>query len=529
MTEIRYHRGNINLKGVGVVHEFTDYQRIELKKCMDDPIHFIENYCKIITVDRGLELFTPFEYQKRMVRAFVEHRFIVNLLPRQMGKTTIVASFLLWYVMFHPEKTVAILANKGSTAREILSRIQRMYEYLPLWIQTGLKEWNKGSMHLENDSRIFAAASSSDSIRGFAINILYLDEFATVPQQLEFWTSTYPVISSGKTTRVIITSTPYGLDLFYKIYTDAINGNNDFFPVTVEWHERPDRDEEWKQQEIRNIGIEKFAQEYGNEFIGSSRTLISGETLKCLAEKPPILKMDSINVYAKPIEQNSYVLIADVARGKGLDYSTFSIFDITNAPYKQVCVYRNNQVSPSDFSHIIDSMSTQYNNALILVELNDLGQQVADLLLEDIGNENMLFTESRGRSGMQISSGYGKNANSGIRTTVSVKKSGCANLKMLLEQSQLLIVDKDTIDELKVFSNVGNSYQAEPGNHDDLAMNLVHFGWLSTQPYFRELTDIDTRHLFRTQSEEELEESLLPLGFKDDGIQTNDMFENYYR
>ena len=511
------YNGNSLVKKAGVQHEFTPEQVQELIKCSNDIVYFVSNYCKIITLDEGLQLFKPFEFQERMLKIFDENRFVVNLLPRQMGKSTTCGAYLLHYVMFNESKTVGILANKAATSREILSRVQRMYEHLPMWMQLGVKEWNKGSMILANDSKILAAATSSDSIRGLSLNVIMLDEFAHVNQQMDFWESTYPVISSGEKSKVIITSTPNGLDLFYKIFKEAEEGNNNFVPIKVHWSEHPKRDEKWKEETLKNIGLEQFAQEFDCEFQGSSSTLISGEKLKVLSPTPPITQSDGLTQYNRPESDHVYALIVDVSRGKGLDYSAFSVIDITKMPYKQACVFRDNMIGPVDYTTMVHNVAKLYNDAYVMVEVNDIGAQVSDILYLDYGYENLVFTENAGRSGKRVSGGFGKNVDRGIRTTKSVKAVGCSVLKMLIEQNQLIVQDFQTIQELSRFSRKGNSYEAESGAHDDLVMGLVLFAWLSDQTYFRDLTDINTMAALREKTEEQIEEELLPFGFIIDG------------
>ena len=511
------YNGNPLIKKADIPHEFTPEQVRELYKCSTDVVYFVSNYCKIVTLDKGLQLFKPFEYQKKMLETFSEKRFVINLLPRQMGKSTVVAAYLLHYAMFNEEKQIGILANKAATAREILSRIQRMYEGLPYWLQLGIREWNKGSMILENGSKILAAATSSDSIRGLSLNVIYLDEFAHVGQQTEFWESTYPVISSGSKSKVIITSTPNGMELFYKIYKEAEEGKNNFTPIKVHWSEHPSRDEEWKEETLKNIGMEQFRQEFGVEFMGSSGTLISGNKLKELSYSSPIQERDGIYQYKAPIAGHSYVMTVDVSRGKGLDYSTFNILDVSEMPYRQVCTFRDNFIGPVDFASIIYRMGKLYNSAQVLVEINDIGEQVSDTLLMDYGYEDILYTENKGRNGKQISSGFGKAVDTGIRTTKTVKSVGCSMLKMLVEQNQLIIQDFNTIQELSRFSKKGSSYEAESGSHDDLVMNLVLFAWLTDQTFFKDMTDINTLSRLREKTEQEIEDDLLPFGFIDSG------------
>lgn len=520
MNENVGYNGNRLIKKSGVVHEFTKEQIQEYIKCSKDIAYFVKNYCKIITLDHGMQLFAPYDYQVKMMNAFDENRFTVCLLPRQMGKTTCAAAYLLHYAIFNADKSIGILANKAAVAREILNRLQRMYENLPLWLQPGVKEWNKGSMVLDNESVIMAAATSSDSVRGFSFNCLFLDEFAHVDNQIVFWESTYPVVSSGSESKVIICSTPNGLDLFYKIYSEAEQKINNFVPLKVNWWEHPKRDEEWKETTLKNIGYEQFKQEYENEFMGSSGTLIDGSKLKVLTHKNPVIEQSDIKMYHKPEKGHIYVCVADVSRGKGLDYHAFHIIDVTKMPYQQVCTYRNNLEAPPDYAEIVYRLCKNYNDAYLLVEINDIGGQVADTVFYEFEYENVLYTESAGRSGKRISGGFGQNVDRGIRTTKSVKAIGCSMLKLLIEQDQLIINDFNTIKELSTFSRKGKSYEAESGNNDDLVMGLVLFSWLTDQDFFRNITDINTMIALKQRSQEQLEEELLPFGFN-----TNDMFD----
>lgn len=517
MTQNNGYRGNQYLKRAGVQIDWTPELIEEYKKCAEDPIHFISNYCKIVTLDDGLQLFKPFEYQKRMVKAFEDGRFVINLLPRQMGKSTIVAAYILWYSCFNSDKYVGLLANKAAVAREILSRIQRMYENLPFWLQPGLTEWNKGSMSLDNGTVVMAAATSSDSIRGFSLNLVYLDEFAHVDGQVEFWESTYPVVSSGSSSKVIITSTPNGMDLFYKIFTEAEKKENNFTAIKVHWSEHPKRDEAWKEETLRNIGHEQFRQEFDVEFMGSSGTLIDGHTLATLTHQTPIHHNQGLSVYQEAVPGRTYVCLVDVSRGKGLDYSACQVIDVTEMPYKQVCTYRNNLTPPVEFVQLLFGVLKKYNEALVLIEVNDIGGQVADLLHYDYEYENIIKTQPGGSAGKRISmSGKGDR---GVRTTKTVKNVGCSILKLLVEQKQLILNDFETINELSTFSAKGTSYEAEPGCHDDLAMCLVLFAWLSNQKYFKELTDINTLAKLRERTEEEIEQWMTPFGVRYDAAE----------
>lgn len=519
--------GNPNLKKSGVGVNWTEEMVQEWVKCSNDVVYFVKNYMKIINLDDGLVDFDPYPYQTNMLRSMANERYTIITTARQAGKSTTACGFILWYIIFNPEKTVALLANKGETAREILGRIQLAYQHLPKWLQQGVLEWNKGSFVLENNSRVIATATSANNIRGFSINLLFIDEAAHIDNWEEFFTSVFPTISSGQNTKIILVSTPNGLNHFYTTWQNASEGKNNYKPIKVMWYDVPGRDEKWKQDVLAgmNFDTEKFAQEYEVEFLGSSGTLIAGWKLKELVHQRPVQQNDGLKMYEAPDKNRSYVCVVDVSRGKGLDYSAFSILDVSTMPYRQVCAYRNNNITPIDYSSIIHRIAKSYNTAAILVEINDIGEQVATSLHFDFEYENMLFTEHAGRAGKRITSGFGSNVDRGIRTTKSVKSVGCSILKLLIEQNQLIINDHDTINELTTFSKKGPSYEAESGKHDDMVMGLVIFAWLSDQPYFKDLTSINTLANLREKTDEELEQDLTPFGFLDDGAPLDDQIQ----
>lgn len=512
--------GNQHLKKTGVPIEWTLELIQEYAKCAADPVYFAKKYIKIVHVDRGLVPFEMYPYQETITREITENRRVAVLTARQSGKTTTAMAVILHYILFNEFKTVAILANKGDSAREVLSRVQLAYETLPKWLQQGILEWNKGSIELENGCKIYAGTTSSSAIRGKSISFLYLDEVAFIEGYDEFFASVYPTISSGESTKLLMTSTPNGLNHFYKTCEGAREGTNGYRYVQVMWHDVPGRDERWKQETLEALDhdFEKFKQEYECEFLGSSGTLISGERLKSLWAPQPLVKHESIKQYVPPKEGHTYVLIADVSRGKGLDYSAFSIVDVTQMPYVQVCTYRDNATGPADYASVIHRFAKFYNEAHTLIEVNDIGGQVADTLFFEFGYENMLFTEHGGRAGKRLSGGFSKNVDRGIRTSKSVKAVGCSILKLLVEQQQLIVNDSDTIEELKHFSKRGTSFEAESGWHDDMVMTLVLFSWLSDQNYFKDITDINTLMALRELTEDQVDSNLLPFGFITDGI-----------
>jgi hypothetical protein len=501
-TKSESYLGNPNVKRDGVVTNFTKEEITEYAKCMRDPAYFARTYLKVIHLDKGLVPFDLYPYQERMFDHFNENRFSIVLACRQSGKSISSVAYLLWYALFHSEKTIAVLANKGSTAREMLGRLTLMLENLPFFLQPGCKALNKGSIEFSNNSRIIAAATSGSSIRGLSISLLFLDEFAFVENDVEFYTSTYPVVSSGKTSRVIITSTANGLgNTFHKIWEGAVQKTNTYRPFRVDWWDVPGRDEEWKAQTIANTSELQFDQEFGNSFIGAGNTLISGDKLLSMSASAPIYTQGAIKVYEKPKEDHQYMIFVDVAKGRGQDYSTFNIIDTTARPFKQVATFRDNMISPLLFPDVIYKYGKTYNDAYVIIESNDQGAVVCNGLYYELEYEN-LFVESAVK------------ANSlGVTMTRKVKRIGCSNLKDLIEENKLEIVDEDTIIELSSFEAKGSSYEASQGNHDDLVMNLVMFAWFTTNPFFSELTDIDVRQMIHSENIKLIEDAVIPFGF----------------
>ena len=511
--------GNQHLKKIGEEIEWSPDLLKEYMKCAQDPIYFAKNYIKIVHVDKGLVPFEMYDYQENITRKITDNRRLAVLTARQSGKTTTAMAIILHYVLFNEFKTVAILANKGDAAREVMARVKLAFESLPKWLQQGVEEWNKGNIALENGCQVLAGTTSSSAIRGKSVNFLYLDEVAFIEGYDEFFASVYPTISSGESTKLLMTSTPNGLNHFWKTCTGAKEGSNGYEYEEVMWHDVPGRDEKWRKETIEALDHdeEKFNQEYCCQFLGSSGTLIAGWKLKELLHATPIAQLDGFIQYEKPIKERQYCMTVDVARGKGLDYSCFSVIDITEMPYKQVAVFRDNMVGPIDFASVVYRIGQVYNTAAVLIEVNDIGEQVADVLLMDYGYDNILYTANNGRSGKMLTGGFGKKVDNGIRTTKNVKATGCSMLKMLIEQNQLIIQDYDTIQEISRFSKKANSYEAESGFHDDLVMNLVLFAWMVEQAYFKDMTDINTLVKLREKTEEQIEEELLPFGFVDTG------------
>jgi hypothetical protein len=493
--------GNINVKRTGVESEWTEEEVLEYKKCMENPIHFIENYVKIISLDEGLVPFKLYNYQEELIEHFDENRFSVILACRQSGKSITTCAFLLWYLLFQPEQTIAILANKGAIAREMLSRITTMLEHIPFFLQPGTKVLNRGSIEFENESRIIASATGANSIRGLSVNLLYLDEFAFVENAEQFYTSTYPVITSGGKSKVIITSTANGIgNMYHKLYEGAVQEKNEYKDFRVNWFDVPGRDDAWKATTIANTSELQFEQEFGNSFLGTGNTLISANTLLGLQAHDPVWYKQNTYLYEEPIKDHVYIMCVDTAKGRGQDYSTFTIIDVTENPFKQVGIYRDNMISPLLFPDIIRRYAEMYNKALVIIENNDSGQIVCNQLFYDIEYENVFTQSSVKRSGI------------GVTMTKKTKQIGCSTLKEVMEENKLQINDKFTINELITFVSKGQSWEADGGNHDDLVMNLVLFSWFITTPFFQSLTDLELKKLLYDEQQQMIEDDMVPAG-----------------
>jgi hypothetical protein len=519
MAKIKYYRNNPLLKGVGVQLEYTAQQIEEYLKCKADPIYFIKNYVKIVDVDNGLVKFDLFDYQEKFIELLHNNNKVIGAWARQMGKTTTIAAYFLWFIIFNEEKVCAILANKRVTAYEILGRVQKAYENLPIWLQVGVVEFNKSRMVLENGSRLIAEATSSAAIRGFSLNAILLDEFAFVPNNLadEFFTSVFPTISSGKDSKIYIVSTPLGLNHFYKMYKDGEEGRNGFATMHVPWHKHPRRDEAWADEQRQILGDMKFAQEMEADFQGSSNTLLNSTCIKNLAYKTPILVNDKLKVYEAPRDGHVYVMTVDVSRGQSLDYSAFKVFDITDSPYKVVANYNSNEIPPILYPNVIHKVAKDYNECYILIELNDIGSQVIDILHTDLEYENVLYSTDG------IITEWGKMGKAGLRTTQKSKRIGCSALKSLMENNKVIDNDFDTIVQLSTFIATKKSFEADSGCNDDLVMCLVLFGYLTTQQFFKDITNVNIRNLIYENQMTRIDNELTPYGYIDDGESLLDM------
>ena len=513
--------GNPNLKKANTAIEFTQDQILEFMKCKEDPVYFANKYVKIISLDEGLTQFHPYHFQEKLINNFHNNRFNICKMPRQTGKSTTVISYLLHYSVFNDSVNIGILANKAATARELLGRLQTAYENLPKWMQQGIIAWNKGSLELENGSKILAASTSASAVRGMSFNILFLDEFAFVPNHVadSFFASVYPTITSGKNTKVIIVSTPHGMNHFYRLWHDAERQKNDYVPTDVHWSEVPGRDDKWKKTTIKNTSEAQFKVEFECEFLGSVDTLIAPSKLKTLIYDNPIQRSAGLDVYEPSKENHDYVMTVDVARGVGEDYSAFVVVDITEFPHRVVAKYRNNDIKPMLFPNIIFEVARNYNSSFILCEVNDIGDQVASILQYDLEYQNLLMCSMRGRAGQIVGQGFsGKKTQLGVKMSKTVKKVGSLNLKTLIEEDKLIFSDYEIISELTTFISKHNSFEAEEGCNDDLAMCLVIYAWLVQMDYFKELTDQDVRKRLYEEQKNQIEQDMAPFGFLNDGL-----------
>ena len=517
-----FYLGNPNLKKVGTEIQFTKEQIQEYLKCKEDPVYFAMNYIKIISLDEGIVPFKMWDFQQELIESFHEHRFNIAKLPRQTGKSTTCVSYLLHYILFNDNVNVGILANKLSTARDLLSRLQLAYEQLPLWIQQGIVVYNKGSMELENGSKILAASTSASAVRGMSFNIIFLDEFAFIPNHIaeQFFSSVYPTITSGTSTKVIIISTPNGMNHFYKLWVDAQKGRNGYAWTEVHWSKVPGRDAKWKETTIANTSERQFTQEFECEFLGSVDTLITASKLRTLTYDDPITTNGSLDVYENPISNHDYIICVDVSRGLAQDYSAFVVIDITHAPWRLVAKYRDKEVRPMLFPNIIYNVANNYNKAYVLTEVNDIGEAVSASLFYDLEYENVLMCAMRGRAGQIVGQGFsGTKVQMGVKMSKTVKAQGCSNLKTLIEDDKLLVKDYNIVSELTTFIQVKQSFEADEGYNDDLVMCLVIFAWLVQQEYFKEMTDQDIRRRIYEEQKNAIEQDMAPFGFIDDGLE----------
>jgi hypothetical protein len=517
MAEI--YNANVNLKAANVAVQFTPEQVEEYLKCAKDPIYFIENYCMIVSLDHGLVPFKLYECQRDKVKVIHENRRVILMEGRQQGKTTTSAAYILWYTNFQENKNCAILANKATAAREVLDRYQTMFEHLPHWLKQGVTTWNKGDIELENGSKVFTAATSASGIRGKSVNLLYVDEAAIIPNTVaeQFFTSVYPTISAGETTKILLSSTPLGYNHFWKFWNDAENGRNGFVPLFIPYWQIPGRDEKWANEQKGMLGDLKFNQEVLCKFLGSALTLVNADAIARMSFATPVFSKEGLDIYEHSKKENIYVIVADTAQGVGGDYSAFSIIDITEVPYKLVGKYRNNNISPLLYPNVIYHVAKQFNEAYVLVETN-FSEQVPYILHHELEYENLVYV-NRTTGSQEVGGGFGGGKTQlGVTTDKKVKRTGCHNFKSLVEENKLIIQDADTISEISTFIEKKGSYQADDGYNDDLVMTLVLFSWFTSTSYFKDLNNVNLRELMYKKKIAAIEEELTPFGFLDNGI-----------
>lgn len=509
---MRFYKQNANLKAAGVQVPFTQDQVKEYIKCSQDPLYFIRTYAKIVSLDDGVILFDPFPYQERIIDTIHNNKNTLGKLFRQAGKSTIVAAYFAWYILFNDNKTAVILANKQAIAIEIFGRVQFIIENLPQWLQQGVVEWNKKSITLENGSRCIAAATSASAVRGMSVNMLLLDEFAHLNPNLaeEFIASVFPTLSSSESSKLIIISTPNGLNHYHKLWVESENGNNDFARAEGRWQENPRRTPEWAEAQRKKLGEVKYRQEIECTFEGSSFTLVDGAKLATIPISVPVYNKDNFEVFEAPVKDRSYVITVDTSRGRHRDFSALSVFDVTEMPYKVVATYKDNEISTLEYPHLIYNTARQYNDAFILIEINDLGEEVSNTIWYEYEYENVYFTK-----GNELSQTRGY---PGVRTTAKVKSLGCSILKELIEKDQLIVNSHRIIHELGLFVIHRTTYASQdPAINDDLCTTLWLMAWLTKQDIFQEVTNIHLRSILTEKKQEYIDSTMTPFGFYEDG------------
>jgi hypothetical protein len=521
MPQLSY-LGNPKLRKAYTQVAMTQHEIDEYIKCVNDPVYFTKNYVKIVVLGKGIQPFKLYPFQEEMIQTFQRERFVICKIPRQSGKSITTIAFLLHTILFNESYNIAILAHKGSAANGLLARLKLAYENLPSWLQSGIIEWNKTSIELENGSKIAAFATSADGLRSGSYDMILMDEMAFVPSNIvdAFFESTYPVITAGDKTKIIIVSTPKGMNTFYTMWMKATTGKSDYYPIEYHWHDVPWRSEAWKEQTIRNTSQEQWDQEFGCEFLGSSNTLINAAKIQQMFATmiQPIKIESNVKYYEMPKKDHTYAVIVDVAEGLGQDYSTYSIIDVTSIPYKQVAVYKDNNIKPILLPTQVVSVAKRYNEAFILVEINSIGLQVADMIHYDLAYENLIKIQSKGKQGQQWSAGHKKNLAFGVKTSTQTKQIGCTNLKTMIESDKLLVYDEDTIKEFTTFCVDKKIFKAEQGSNDDIVMTLVNFSWLIAQKFFRESVNNDIRKVLQEEQMHIMDTDLVPFGIIDNGI-----------
>lgn len=433
------------------------------------------------------------------------HRYYTNGILSH--NSTTMCSYMLHQALFNEDFTIAIICDKKDLAKDLLGRIKLMYEHLPLFLKQAIVSWNKGDIEFLNGSKIKTFAAGGRGVAGQSVDLLYLDEFAHVPanQAEAFYAGAYPVISSSDTSRIIITSTPAGKNMFYDFWEGATHNSNEYVPVKVDWWEMPGRDEKWKQRQLKNMTEQQFNVEFSCQFLGSTNILIDSFKLSEMKRNvlKPVIRENDFDIYEIPQKDHGYVITVDVAEGQNKDYSAFSVTDVTSIPYRQVAKFRSKTITPVLYPTVIFNVARKYNDAYVLVEINSIGHQVANILYNDFSYENIIRVNPRsptGGPGQYATFFFQKGSQLGLKTSTSTKRIGCANLKTLVETDKLIINDLDTILELETFAVNKTSYAAEANKHDDLVMSLVLFSWLAAQKEFVNFLDSDIRKFLEDET-----------------------------
>lgn len=517
-SNYQFYNGNKKLKQIGQEIAWTPETIEEYRKCKEDVLYFAKNYFKIATLDHGLVLFDPYPFQEEILKMCYDERFIIGKVGRQMGKSTVFSCWILHYVLFNENVSVGVLSNKMKSAKDFMKRIQQGFEELPMWLQQGVKAWNKMDIELENGSRVSCEATTENSGRGGSYNVILLDEFAFVKPSVaeDFMASIYPTISSsteGKS-KLFIISTPKGMNHYYDIWNAAVKKQNNFIPLDVSYKDVPGRDEKWAEDQLKVLGKVRFEQEVNCSFIGSSHTLIDGDCLKHLSKEDPIAIKPNLLIYHHPVPGNRYMITVDPAEGNQGDYTVMTIFDISKLPYKIAGIWRSNTISTLQVPMILYSIAKHYNEAWIFGEIN-FGVDIINSMIYDFEYENILkISDTKGSHfGRQVLAHPGEYSKKvGVKMSAGVKRLGCATLKNIIENRHIEIVDETLINELRRFVNVKNSYQAETG-HDDIVMSLVLFAWATTQAAFKEFTKTDVERKIDQEHLAKNADEIIPFGY----------------
>lgn len=498
----------------------------EIKKCAIDPIYFIRNYVYINTKDNGMQLFDLYDFQEAALKRFLKYRFNINKWSRQVGKSTVVRGFILWWGIFHKDQLIAMIGNKLSLAKEQMQQLRDSYSRLPVWLQPGVKLWNKTSIQFSNNSRIIVSSSSPDNIRGFSINLLYLDEFAFLRPNLatEFIASVMPSISSGKTTRCIITSTPNSMNHFYDMWQTSLDepqaeaelqkGNNNLYVRSVvTWDQVPGRTEEWANAEKLKIGDQRFRQEYECEFVGSGITLIDYRCLETLKASDPlpfdnsiwppalayIVKDISIRTFKYPepagvmeAKGYSYVASIDTAYGMRQDYHVLQIAKVySNIKCEQVFTMSSNCTEVSDFCRIANIILKFYHNPYLIIEYNGPGKSTYDYFFNVAMYPNIINFDLHAR---------------GLWATPTMKNNVVILLKMYVQRGYIKLHDYNTIMELMSFTKkTQNTWGGGGNNHDDHVTSLYWIIYFLNSTYyygnFEEIENLSETEMLRLSDE----------------------------